>query len=112
MCACLRSIGIPARTLVGWWIGDNQIHVMAEFYLPGYGWIVNDPSIAKQFDPMGKYAYLFGVHTGLNTFCAVSRGEAHQTAEITGTGIQIGAIWFWGNAAWNGISWETHLTLQ
>ncbi len=46
--ALCRSVGIPARTTGGWQLLDGNFsdHFWAEFYLPNYGWIPVDPTIA------------------------------------------------------------------
>ncbi|MEQ8225022.1 MAG: transglutaminase-like domain-containing protein, partial [Candidatus Eremiobacterota bacterium] len=47
--ALCRSIGIPARTTGGYHmiLGKESPHFWAEFYLPSYGWIPVDTSIAQ-----------------------------------------------------------------
>lgn len=44
-----RALGIPARTTGGWQLcpGKESPHFWAEFYLPNYGWIPVDTSIAQ-----------------------------------------------------------------
>ena len=46
--ALCRAAGIPARTVVGRWAtsSPDDWHVWAEFYLPEYGWLPVDPTIA------------------------------------------------------------------
>ncbi len=47
--ALCRAIGIPARTTGGWQLipGVKGPHFWAEFYLPNYGWLPVDTSIAQ-----------------------------------------------------------------
>jgi transglutaminase-like putative cysteine protease len=47
--ALARAKGIPARPVVGFWAisGTDQMHVWAEFYLEGIGWIPADPTIGQ-----------------------------------------------------------------
>ena len=44
-----RALGIPARTTGGWQLcpGHESMHFWAEFYLPDYGWVPADTSIAQ-----------------------------------------------------------------
>ncbi len=48
--ALCRAQGIPARTLTCEWLSGGR-HVLAEFYLPPYGWLAADPSIAQLLLP-------------------------------------------------------------
>ncbi len=47
--ALCRAVGIPARTTGGWQLipGVEGGHFWAEFYLPNYGWLPVDTSIAQ-----------------------------------------------------------------
>jgi transglutaminase-like putative cysteine protease len=47
--ALCRSLGIPARTTGGWQLlsGNFGDHFWAEFFLPNYGWLPVDPTIAE-----------------------------------------------------------------
>jgi len=47
--ALCRAVGIPCRTTGGWQLiaGDFSDHFWAEFYLPNYGWIPADTSVAQ-----------------------------------------------------------------
>lgn len=47
--ALCRSVGIPARATGGWqlWGGQPASHFWAEFYLPNYGWVPVDTSLAQ-----------------------------------------------------------------
>ncbi len=57
--ALCRACGIPARPIVGRWATSDlgEWHVWAEFYLPGYGWLPVDPTVA---DTNGKGRTYFG----------------------------------------------------
>lgn len=51
--ALCRSLGIPARTTGGYQMlifGNPSSHFWAEYYLPGYGWIPVDPTMADVSD--------------------------------------------------------------
>lgn len=47
--ALCRSLGIPARAVGGYQLvpGFEGTHFWSEYYLPGYGWIPNDVTIAE-----------------------------------------------------------------
>lgn len=47
--ALCRSLGIPARAIGGYQLvpGYEGPHFWSEYYLPGYGWIPNDVTIAE-----------------------------------------------------------------
>ena len=47
--ALCRSIGIPARAIGGYQLvpGHEGTHFWSEYYLPGYGWVPNDVTIAE-----------------------------------------------------------------
>jgi transglutaminase-like putative cysteine protease len=52
--ALARSVGVPAREVLGTRIGtagdiSGAFHCRAEFYLPGYGWVPVDPSDVLKF---------------------------------------------------------------
>ncbi|MGC9366278.1 MAG: transglutaminase-like domain-containing protein [bacterium] len=51
-CSLCRSIGIPARTTGGYQLvpGVEGCHFWAEFYLPNYGWIPVDVTVAESSD--------------------------------------------------------------
>ncbi|MBU0573848.1 MAG: transglutaminase-like domain-containing protein, partial [Candidatus Margulisbacteria bacterium] len=49
--ALCRSVGIPARTTGGFQMigGETGSHFWAEFYLPNYGWLPVDTSVAQLY---------------------------------------------------------------
>lgn len=56
----LRAKGIPARHVNLKWLGKDLYHAIAEFYIPGYGWIPMDASGKNQYP---NYNY-FGTYSG------------------------------------------------
>ena len=47
--ALCRAVGIPARAIGGQQMipGFGGVHIWSEYYLPGYGWIPNDVTVAE-----------------------------------------------------------------
>ena len=92
----LRSIGIPARRILGFWTGFSQSHVRAEFYLPGAGWMVADPTLGNGVDPTGTYAYYFGSVSDSDQFVAVDVGDSHEMTEysVDAQGLQTPNFWY------------------
>ncbi len=72
--AALRRVGIPARTVSGFW-PNGGTHVWAEFYLPGAGWVPGDPSAADANFPDSSVPYMLGTLVYLYTFMATARGN-------------------------------------
>ncbi|WP_292406653.1 MULTISPECIES: transglutaminase-like domain-containing protein [unclassified Methanoculleus] len=51
--AFCRSLGIPARAIGGYQMLQSETpgsHFWSEYYLPGYGWVPNDLTIAEAAD--------------------------------------------------------------
>ena len=96
MVASLRSIGIPARRISGFWQGFSQSHVRVEFYLPGAGWLVADPTLGNGADPTGTYAYYFGSVSDSNEYVAVDVGDSHEVSfeNIDAATLQLPNIWY------------------
>jgi len=69
LCAALRSMGIPARTMGGFWgpksDGGHEGHRICEFYLAGQGWI---PCDATPFDVPSETSVGFGNFNGSNLY--------------------------------------------
>ena len=90
----LRNKGIPARHVIGFSPYDgNDMHVWAEFYLQGYGWIPADPTY-KNSDPAGDY---FGRYN--YNYCIAGKGINHsyyvdgqyQNVQL----LQLFSYWYW-----------------
>lgn len=88
--ALCRSLGIPARTVTMVWFSGGR-HIMAEFYLNGFGWLPADPAAGQillpEFEaltageidaflrtrsiPKGDPGWLFSHHYGHRLIVAV-----------------------------------------
>jgi hypothetical protein len=99
--ACLRSVGIPARPICGFWQGTSQWHVRVEFHLPGVEWLVADPTFGNGSDPTGTYAYEFGYVPDANEYLAMDVGEQHLLLNNDFGGIQVPNWWWTGGATFN-----------
>lgn len=112
--ACLRSVGIPARTVCGWLKGNDQWHVWSEMYLPSVGWIPQDATDGDGHCPDGSYAYEFGVVSEMNARVSVSRAATNGVlgAPIDGE-LQKPSQWHWyvGKVAPQ-LTTESHATLS
>jgi transglutaminase-like putative cysteine protease len=97
MVSALRSIGIPARRILGFWQGFSQSHVRVEFYMPGAGWLVADPTLGNGVDPTGTYAYFFGSDPDGNKFMAVDVGDDHVMPDLSvvAQGLQTPNFYYW-----------------
>jgi transglutaminase-like putative cysteine protease len=97
--ALARAKGIPARHVVGYWAvsGIDQVHVWAEFYLEGVGWIPVDATVGQ----VRNRDYYFGnmdnqrviLNKGLN-FPLDPPAPGH----ILATHLQTPTWWFWGTS--------------
>lgn len=90
----LRNKGIPARHVIGFSpYNGNDMHIWAEFYLQGYGWIPADPTY-KNSDPNGDY---FGSYD--YSYCIAGKGINHsyyidgQTQNVSL--LQLFSYWYW-----------------
>ncbi len=95
--ACLRNIGIPARTACGGWVGGFP-HCWSEFFLPG-GWILCDGSAGNSWSETGEFAYCFGNQFDLNARMAFMRGNTFKVGDVYTSWLQ-GPMypWVWGTA--------------
>jgi len=106
--ACCRNAGIPARTVSGMLLGNNQWHVWSEFYLPGYGWIPVDPTFCQALMPDGSMPLYFGTIPELNQRAALTYGFDHfvsgydipvlqSPAVISTGGTKVSSVQAWCN---------------
>jgi transglutaminase-like putative cysteine protease len=107
--ACLRSVGIPARSICGFWEGSSSWHVRVEFHLPGVEWVLADPTLGKGADPTGTYAYEFGDVPDANEYLAVDVGSSHLLLNADFGGIQVPNWWWNGGAANNSYTGLSYL---
>jgi hypothetical protein len=84
--AALRTAGIPARRISGWWNGDGWPgrsgigpHVRTEFYLPVTGWLITDSCLGNSCDPTSIYSPDFCSVPDAGGFIALDTGDAHIT---------------------------------
>ena len=72
-CALCRAVDAPARFVSGLWFRENPgYHAWAEFYLPPFGWIPADPSLADSDDAPINWYYFGGME---NHRATMSRGN-------------------------------------
>jgi len=64
----LQTIGIPSRVVLGIDLSKTQPvnHAWVEVYVPGIGWVPQDPTFAEGVDPNSTYPYYFNVIPRLN----------------------------------------------
>jgi transglutaminase-like putative cysteine protease len=91
--AMARSVGIPARPVVGFWAdpSSGDTHVWAEFYVEGVGWIPVDPTIGQQSQE--KREYYFGNLD--NKRLIMSKNYNIQLDSYNVDLFQVGAYWWW-----------------
>jgi hypothetical protein len=95
--AACRSIGIPARAMVGFTEGTSQWHVWAEFYVAGAGWVACDPAYSDAKNSDGSLALYFGVMPDLNRRVATSVGFDVELPDRTLPLLQAPSA-FWTNS--------------
>jgi transglutaminase-like putative cysteine protease len=109
--ASLRNIGIPARSVFGFWEGKTAWHVWTEFYIPGPGWIPADPSHGKvNYEHSSEYAVAFGTMPDLNKRCVVAVGHDHQLGSRKVDHLHQPAHFWSGTAKF--LRWESQTDLQ
>ena len=93
--ALLRSIGVPARPVSGFWADPRygQTHVWAEFYIQDIGWIPVDPTIGQQNDQSRQY--YFG---NLDNCRLIMSKNFNIKLDNNVAGLfQVGAFWWYGS---------------
>lgn len=88
--ACLRAIGIPARLVSGWTLGEDQWHCWSEMYVPKVGWVPQDVTRCNDISRAGKYAYDFATVTDLNERVSVARGSKFDVGDVIALNFQHG----------------------
>ena len=106
--ACLRNAGVPARVISGFFQGDSVWHDRVEFHLPGYEWLLADPTFGNGGDPTGTYAYDFGYLPDADNYLAVDVGELHVLPYWTCGAVQQSDIW-WNGGTYNSSSTTSYL---
>jgi transglutaminase-like putative cysteine protease len=90
--ACLRSIGIPARTMQGWVSGQDTWDGLCEIYVPKAGWLPQDVmkcyECRRGLKKPSNFAYYFDTISDLNTRVVVSRGNTFATEDGARTSLQ------------------------
>ena len=93
--AMARSIGVPARPVVGFWADTfyGSTHIWAEFYIQDVGWIPIDPTIGEQ--STYKRNYYFGNMD--NKRLIMSKNFNIELEEYNADLFQVGAYWWEGS---------------
>ncbi len=76
--ACLRSIGIPCRSVSAYGMGDSGCHTWAEVYLPGADWFGVDVDSASIAIHSRCPLPTFGDSKWLRFWVAVGRGNSYS----------------------------------
>jgi len=90
---CLRIVGIPCRSVCGWWT-DQTTHCWSEIFFPGVGWIPADTSLSRKVSTTCAFLPFFAYSPSSNQRCAVCRAGTLNTLNISTGAVQIGA-WTW-----------------
>ena len=93
--AMARSIGIPARPVLGLWAEPSygNLHVWAEFYLQDIGWVPVDPTIGQG----SNKDYYFGNLDNKRLIMSKCY-NVNLEGKIAGF-FQIGAFWWYGTGS-------------
>ncbi|MCE5330367.1 transglutaminase-like domain-containing protein [bacterium] len=93
--ALLRSIGVPARPVSGFWADPKygKTHVWAEFYVQDIGWIPVDPTLGQQSDQNRQY--YFGNLD--NCRLIMSKNFNIKLGSNVAGLFQVGAYWWYGS---------------
>ncbi len=100
--ALARVKKIPARAVVGFWAisGTNQMHVWAEFYLEGIGWIPADPTVGQsERSKNGIQDYYFGNMDNQRVILSKGYNIKLDPPAPNGTVaalLQVPYWWYWG----------------
>ena len=107
----LRNKGIPSRHVIGFSpYNGNDMHVWAEFYLQGYGWVPADPTY-KNSDPNGDY---FGRYE--YNYCIAGKGINHlyyidgQSQNVPL--LQLFSYWYWYTNTCNSVNTYREITYE
>lgn len=107
--ATCRAAGVPARTVSGFCMGNDQWHVWAEFLVPSVGWVPVDPAFAAGARPRSAAPIYFGVIPEMRSRVALCYGFTHslgsestsflQTPQIFTfeSGLKIRSARFWSS---------------
>jgi transglutaminase-like putative cysteine protease len=109
--AACRNIGIPARTVSGMVLGDNEWHVWAEFWIPGAGWVPADPTYCDTLCPDGSLALYFGTIPELNQRVALTYGFDHTANGYAMNMLQSPAVYVSGSTRVSSIQGFCSLSL-
>ena len=97
MAVMLRSVGVPARLVVGfmpgqydlethgWIIRDRDYHAWTEVYFPGHGWVQFDPTPAAAEDPAANTTGADSNIPGFDEFLPEDFGPDTSAATSTTT---------------------------
>jgi hypothetical protein len=108
--ACCRNIGIPARTVCGMSLGDNEWHVWSEFWIPGQGWVPADASYCDMLSPDGSLPLYFGTIPELNQRAAITYGFDHVASGSSMTMLQTPVLIASGSTRVSGV--QDYCSLQ
>ncbi len=101
--ASCRKIGIPARTVSGWWKQQGVVgmHTWTEIYLENVGWLPEDVTSCNSMKPTGDTAYYFGLIPDLNQRLIMTKSSTFKL-NSTSTVRELPAHWL--QIAWTGVA--------